>query len=45
VAESRLETQLAGTPFRVRWLAAHTAVVATGLVLIIAGTSLVKADG
>lgn len=42
-AEGRLETRLAGTLSRLRWLAAHTAVVATGLVLIVAGSSLVLA--
>ena len=42
-AEGRLETRLAGTLSRVRWLAAHGAVVAAGLVLIVVGSSLVLA--
>ena len=42
-AEGRLEARLAGTISRVRWLAAHSAVVAAGLVLIVAGSSLVLA--
>jgi ABC-2 type transport system permease protein len=42
-AEGRLETRLAGTLSRVRWLAAHGAVVAAGLVLIVAGSSAVLA--
>jgi ABC-2 type transport system permease protein len=42
-AEGRLETRLAGTLSRTRWLAAHGAVIATGLVIIVAGSSLVLA--
>ena len=42
-AEGRLEARLAGTLSRVRWLAAHGAVVAAGLVLIVVGSSLVLA--
>jgi ABC-2 type transport system permease protein len=42
-SEGRLETQLAGTLSRARWLAAHGAVVTAGLVLIVAGSSLVLA--
>ena len=42
-AEGRLETRLAGTLSRVRWLAAHGTVVAAGLVLIVVGSSLVLA--
>ena len=42
-AEGRLETRLAGTLPRARWLAAHSAVVAAGLVLIVVGSSLVLA--
>ena len=42
-AEGRLETRLAGTRPRVRWLAAHSAVVAAGLVLVVVGSSLVLA--
>ncbi|MEV0429082.1 hypothetical protein [Micromonospora sp. NPDC050495] len=42
-AEGRLETRLAGTLSRTRWLAAHGAVVAAGLVLIVAGSSAVLA--
>jgi ABC-2 type transport system permease protein len=42
-AEGRLETRLAGTLSRIRWLAAHGAVVAVGLVLIVVGSSLVLA--
>ncbi|WP_157099751.1 ABC transporter permease [Microbispora sp. ATCC PTA-5024] len=42
-AEGRLETRLAGTLSRLRWLAAHGAVVAAGLVLIAVGSSLVLA--
>ncbi|HVV12047.1 hypothetical protein [Amycolatopsis sp.] len=41
--EERLEARLAGTLFRVRWLAAHGAVIAAGLVLIVVGSSLVLA--
>ncbi|MDQ2874694.1 MAG: hypothetical protein M3Y33_07760 [Actinomycetota bacterium] len=42
-AEGRLETRLAGALSRIRWLAAHGTVVAAGLVLIVAGSSLVLA--
>ena len=42
-AEGRLETRLAGTLSRARWLAAHGAVIAAGLVLIVAGSSAVLA--
>jgi ABC-2 type transport system permease protein len=42
-ADGRLETRLAGTLSRVRWLAAHGAVIAAGLVLIVVGSSLVLA--
>jgi ABC-2 type transport system permease protein len=42
-ADGRLETRLTGTLSRLRWLAAHTAVVATGLVLVTAGSSVVLA--
>jgi polyether ionophore transport system permease protein len=42
-AEGRLEARLAGTLSRVRWLAAHSAAIAAGLVLIVAGSSLVLA--
>jgi ABC-2 type transport system permease protein len=42
-AEGRLETRLAGTLSRARWLAAHSAVVAAGLVVIVAGSSVVLA--
>jgi ABC-2 type transport system permease protein len=42
-AEGRLETRLAGTLSRIRWLAAHGTVVAAGLVLIVVGSSLVLA--
>jgi ABC-2 type transport system permease protein len=42
-AEGRLETRLAGTLPRVRWLAAHGAAVAAGLALIVVGSSLVLA--
>lgn len=38
-AEGRLETRLAGTLSRARWLAAHGAVVAAGLVVIVACSS------
>ena len=41
--EERLEARLAGTLSRVRWLAAHGAVIAAGLVLIVVGSSLVLA--
>jgi ABC-2 type transport system permease protein len=43
-AEGRLETGLAGTLSRARWLAAHGAVVGAGLVLIVAGSSAVLAS-
>jgi ABC-2 type transport system permease protein len=42
-ADGRLETRLAGTLSRLRWLAAHGAVIAGGLVLIVVGASLVLA--
>ncbi len=42
-AEGRLETRLAETLSRARWLAAHGAVIAAGLVLIVAGSSAVLA--
>ncbi|WP_329001034.1 hypothetical protein OHA18_42205 [Kribbella sp. NBC_00709] len=42
-ADGRLETRLAGTVSRLRWLAAHTVVVAGGLVLIVVVSSLVLA--
>jgi len=42
-AEGRLETRLAGTLSRVRWLAAHGAVIAAGLLVIVAGSSTVLA--
>ena len=42
-AEGRLEVRLAGTLSRLRWLAAHVAVVAAGLVLVVASSSLVLA--
>jgi ABC-2 type transport system permease protein len=42
-AEGRLESRLAGTLPRLRWLAAHAGVVAAGLVLIVVGSSLVLA--
>jgi ABC-2 type transport system permease protein len=42
-AEGRLEARLAGTLSRARWLAAHGAVVAAGLVLIVVGSSVVLA--
>ncbi|ASW56353.1 ABC transporter permease [Plantactinospora sp. KBS50] len=41
--EGRLETRLAGTLSRPRWLAAHAVAVAAGLVLIVAGSSTVLA--
>jgi ABC-2 type transport system permease protein len=41
--EGRLETRLAGTLSRVRWLAAHGAVVVAGLALIVVCSSLVLA--
>jgi ABC-2 type transport system permease protein len=40
-AEGRLEARLAGTMSRTRWLAAHGAVIATGLLLIVLGSSTV----
>jgi ABC-2 type transport system permease protein len=43
-AGGRLETRLAGTLSRIRWLAAHVVVVAAGLVVIVAGSSLVLAS-
>ncbi|MEU4295110.1 hypothetical protein AB0E63_43405 [Kribbella sp. NPDC026596] len=42
-ADGRLETRLAGTVSRTRWLAAHALVVAAGLVLIVVVSSLVLA--
>jgi ABC-2 type transport system permease protein len=42
--DGRLETRLAGTLSRMRWLAAHAAVVAAGLVLVVVGSSLVLAS-
>jgi ABC-2 type transport system permease protein len=42
-AEGRLETRLAGTLSRLRWLAAHGAVVTAGLVLIVVGSTAVLA--
>jgi ABC-2 type transport system permease protein len=42
-AEGRMETRLAGTLSRVRWLAAHSTAAAAGLVLIVVGSSLVLA--
>lgn len=42
-AEGRLEARLAGTLSRIRWLAAHSVVIAAGLVLIVVGSSLVLA--
>ncbi|WP_030438302.1 ABC transporter permease [Actinoplanes subtropicus] len=42
-AEGRLETRLAGTLSRLRWLAAHGAVVTAGLVFIVVGSSAVLA--
>lgn len=38
-ADGRLEHRLTGTLSRVRWLAAHSAVVAAGLVLVVVGSS------
>lgn len=40
-AEGRLETRLAGTLSRTRWLAAHTLVVLGGVLLVVAGSVLV----
>ncbi|HET9877295.1 MAG TPA: hypothetical protein VFQ37_16295, partial [Mycobacterium sp.] len=42
-AEGRLAARLAGTLSRARWLAAHGTAVGAGLVLIVAGSSLVLA--
>ncbi|MFI5693915.1 ABC transporter permease [Kribbella sp. NPDC051586] len=42
-AEGRLETRLAGTLSRIRWLAAHIVAVTAGLVLIVVASSLVLA--
>ena len=42
-ADGRLETRLAGTLSRTRWLAAHSAVVLLGLVVVVGGSSLVFA--
>ncbi|GAA1594782.1 MULTISPECIES: ABC transporter permease [Kribbella] len=42
-ADGRLETRLAGTLSRIRWLTVHTAVVAAGLVLIVVVSSCVLA--
>jgi ABC-2 type transport system permease protein len=42
-AEGRLETRLTGTLSRARWLAAHGAVVAAGLLLIVACSSVLLA--
>lgn len=42
-AEGCLETRLSGALSRARWLAAHGAVIAAGLVLIVAGSSAVLA--
>ncbi|MEV4706064.1 hypothetical protein [Actinoplanes sp. NPDC049316] len=42
-AEGRLEARLAGTLSRLRWLAAHGAAVAAGLILIVVCSSLVLA--
>lgn len=42
-AEGRVETRLAGTLSRLRWLAAHAAVVAAGLVVVVIGSSTVLA--
>ncbi|MBP2352626.1 ABC-2 type transport system permease protein [Kribbella aluminosa] len=42
-ADGRLETRLSGTLSRIRWLAAHTVVVAAGLALIVVVSSLVLA--
>jgi ABC-2 type transport system permease protein len=43
-AGGRLETRLAGTLSRIRWLAAHAVVVAAGLAVIVVGSSLVLAS-
>ncbi len=42
-AAGRLESRLAGTLSRGRWLAAHVAVVGLGLLIVVAGASLVLA--
>src|SRR4051794_18851101 len=42
-AEGRLESRLAGTLSRLHWLGAHALVVATGLVVIVVGSSVVLA--
>ncbi|UQU66871.1 hypothetical protein COUCH_11625 [Couchioplanes caeruleus] len=42
-AEGRLETRLAGTLSRLRWLAAHSVIIAAGLILIVVGSSAVLA--
>jgi ABC-2 type transport system permease protein len=42
-ADGRLETRLAGTLSRARWLAAHGAVITAGLVVIVVGSSAVLA--
>jgi ABC-2 type transport system permease protein len=42
-AVGRLESRLAGTLSRLRWLTAHALVVATGLVVIVVGSSVVLA--
>ncbi|MEU4214218.1 hypothetical protein [Actinoplanes sp. NPDC026623] len=42
-AEGRLETRLAGALSRNRWLAAHSAVIMAGLLLIVVASSLVLA--
>ncbi|MCU7730869.1 hypothetical protein ODJ79_44755 [Actinoplanes sp. KI2] len=42
-ADGRLETRVSGTLSRLRWLAAHGAVIGTGLLLIVAGSSSVLA--
>ncbi|BCJ31757.1 ABC transporter permease [Actinocatenispora sera] len=43
-AAGRVETRLAGTLPRLRWLGAHAVVVAAGLVVIVVGSSLVLAS-
>ncbi|GGL06073.1 ABC transporter permease [Mangrovihabitans endophyticus] len=40
-AEGRVESRLAGTLSRLRWLAAHVAVVAVGLAFIVVGSTVV----
>jgi ABC-2 type transport system permease protein len=42
-AEGRLEARLAGTLSRARWLVAHGAAIAAGLVLVVVGSSSVLA--